>query len=77
MTSFGNIVQLRPCIAIYANDTTRERINNIPEKSHIIIIIINIQGQMMSRMRVLIIPMNNELFRITSNHLVTVALTIF
>ena len=36
-------------------DTTRAQINNIPEKSHVIIIIINIQGQMISGMRVLII----------------------
>ena len=34
-----------------ANDTTRVQINNIPEKSHVIII--NKQGQMISRMRVL------------------------
>ena len=34
-----------------ANDTTRARaqINNIPEKSHFIIIIINMQGQIISR----------------------------
>ena len=32
-----------------ANDTTREQINNIPEKIHFIIIIINIQGQITSR----------------------------
>ena len=38
-----------------ANDTTRAQINNIPEKSHVIIIIINKQGQMISRMRVLIL----------------------
>ena len=38
-----------------ANVTTRAQINNIPEKSHVIIIIINKQGQMISRMRVLII----------------------
>ena len=38
-----------------ANDTTRAQINNIPEKSHVIIIIINKQGQMISRMRGLII----------------------
>ena len=31
-----------------ANDTTREQVNNIPEKSQIIIII-NIQGQITSR----------------------------
>ena len=31
-----------------ANDTSREQINNIPEKSHLIIIIINIQGQITS-----------------------------
>ena len=37
------------------NDTTRAQINNIPEKSHFIIIIINKQGQMISRMRGLII----------------------
>ena len=40
---------------IWANDTTRAQINNIPSKSHVIIIIINKQGQMISRMRVLII----------------------
>ena len=49
MTFFGNIV------VSFANDTTRAQINNIPEKSHVIIIIINKQGQMISRMRVLII----------------------
>ena len=38
-----------------ANDTTRAQINNIPEKRHVIIIIINKQGQMISRMRGLII----------------------
>ena len=38
-----------------ANDTIRAQINNIPEKSYVIIIIINKQGQMISRMRVLII----------------------
>ena len=38
-----------------ANDTTRAQINNIPEKSHVIIIIINKQGQMISRVRFLII----------------------
>ena len=38
-----------------ANDTTRAQINNIPEKNHVIIIIINKQGQMISRMRGLII----------------------
>ena len=38
-----------------ANDITRAQINNIPEKRHVIIIIINKQGQMISRMRVLII----------------------
>ena len=38
-----------------ANDTTRAQINNIPEKSHAIIIIINKQGQMIARMRGLII----------------------
>ena len=38
-----------------ANDTTRAQINNIPEKSYVIIIIINKQGQMISRMRGLII----------------------
>ena len=32
-----------------ANDTTRAQINNILEKSHFIIIIINIQGQILSR----------------------------
>ena len=53
MTFFGNIVYLRRARA--ANDTTRAQINNIPEKSHVIIIIINKQGQMISRMRVLII----------------------
>ena len=54
MTFFGNIVYLRRS-ARAANDTTRAQINNIPEKSHVIIIIINKQGQMISRMRVLII----------------------
>ena len=38
-----------------ANDTIRAQINNIPEKSHVIIIIINKQGQMISRMGGLII----------------------
>ena len=37
------------------NDPTRPQISNIPEKSHVIIIIINKQGQMISRMRGLII----------------------
>ena len=61
MTFFGNIVYLRPCSVICgpsaraANDTTRAQINNIPEKSHVIIIIINKQGQTILRMRVLII----------------------
>ena len=32
-----------------ANDATRAQINNITEKSHFIIIIINIQGQIISR----------------------------
>ena len=55
MTFFGNIVYLRPRSVMITNDTTRAQINNIPEKSHVIIIIINKQGQMISRMRVLII----------------------
>ena len=69
MTFLGNIVYLRPQIfarkycsfaalalrARAANDTTRAQINNIPKKSHVIIIVINKQGQMISRMRVLII----------------------
>ena len=57
MTFFGNIVYLRPrrVICEFANDTTRAQINNIPEKSHVIIIIINKQGQMIPRMRGLII----------------------
>ena len=57
MTFFGNIVYLRPRSVICgpSDDTTRAQINNIPEKSHVIIIIINKQGQMISRMRVLII----------------------
>jgi len=54
MTFFGNIVYLRPS-SVIANDTTSAQTNNIPEKSHVIIIIINKQGQMISRMRVLII----------------------
>ena len=54
MTFFRNIVYLRPC-SVICNNTTRAQINNIPEKSHVIIIIINKQGQMISRMRVLII----------------------
>ena len=37
------------------NDATREQINNIPEKSHVIIIIINKQGQMISIIRGLMI----------------------
>ena len=56
MTFFGNIVYLRPRSVICgpstardANDTTMAQINNIPEKSHFIIIIINIQGQIISR----------------------------
>ena len=66
MTFFGNIVYLRPRSVICGprashettrdcTDTTRAQINNIPEKSHVIIININKQGQMISRMRVLII----------------------
>ena len=56
MAFWGNIVYLRPrCVICIANDTTTEQINNIPEKSHVIIIIINKQGQMISRMRGLII----------------------
>ena len=59
MTFSGNIVYLCPrsviCVRSGANDTTRAQINNIPEKSHVIIIIINKQGQMISKMRVLII----------------------
>ena len=46
MTFWGNIVNLRPRSVKW---------HNIPEKSHVIIIIINKQGQMKSRMRVLII----------------------
>ena len=56
MTFCGNIVCLRPRSVICgpsaardANDTTRTQINNIPEKSHFIIIIINIQGHIISR----------------------------
>ena len=56
MTFFGNIVYLRPrsvtcgpSAARDANDTTRAQINNIPGKNHFIIIIINIQGQIISR----------------------------
>ena len=61
MTFWWNIVYLRPRSVICglraraANDTTRAQINNIPEKSYVIIIIINKQGQMISRMRGLII----------------------
>ena len=54
MTFFGNIVYLRPCSQCHLRPE-REAINNIPEKSHVIIIIINKQGQMISRMRGLII----------------------
>ena len=54
-----------------ADDTTRAQINNIPEKSHVIIIIIMQQGQMISRMRGLLIQVNNE-FKVTSNHHVSV-----
>ena len=32
-----------------ANDTTKAQIHNIPSKSHFIIIIINIQGQIIFR----------------------------
>lgn len=46
---------IRARVVSFANDTTRAQINNIPEKSHVIIIIINKQGQMISRMRGLII----------------------
>ena len=56
MNFSGNIVYLRPCSVICcpsaardANDTTRAQINNILEKSHFIIIVINIQGQIISR----------------------------
>ena len=56
MTFCGNIVCLRPRSVICgpsaardANDTIRAQINNIPEKSHFIIIIINIQGHIISR----------------------------
>ena len=38
-----------------ANDTIRAQINNIHKNSHVIIIIINKQGQMISIMRVLVI----------------------
>ena len=45
MTFFGNIVYLRPrsviCGPRAVNDTTWAQINNIPEKSHVIIIIKN------------------------------------
>jgi len=54
-----------------ANDTKGVQINDIPSESHVIIIIINMQDQMISRMRVLIIQVNNE-FKITSKHHVTV-----
>ena len=47
------MVYLRPlsiiCGARAANDTTRAQIDNIPQKSHFIIIIINIQGQITRR----------------------------
>ena len=46
------------------NDTTRAQMNNITGKSHAIIIIINMQGQMISRMLVLITQVNNE-FKVT------------
>ena len=56
MTFFGNIFYLRPCSVICvphcaraANDTTRAQMNNIPSKSHFIIIMINIQGQIICR----------------------------
>ena len=55
MSFWRNIAYLRRRSVICANDTTRAQINNIPEKSHDIINIINKQGQMISRIRVLII----------------------
>ena len=64
MINTGEILFICTCIVSFAarawsaraaNDTTRAQINNIPSKSHVIIIIINKQGQMISRMRVLII----------------------
>ena len=54
MTFSGNIVYLRPRSVICGPSAKREG-KNIPEKRHVIIIIINKQGQMISRMRVLII----------------------
>ena len=47
MTFFGNIVYLLPCSvfaalalrARAANDTTRAQINNIPSKSHFIVLL--------------------------------------
>ena len=48
MTFRGNIVYLRPS-SDTTNDTTRAQINNILETNHFIIIIVNIQGQIISR----------------------------
>ena len=53
MTFFREYCLFAP---VECHDTTRAQINNIPQKNHVIIIIINKQGQMiLSRMRVLII----------------------
>ena len=57
--------------AAQANDTTKAQINNIPEKSYVIIISINVQGQIISRMYFLKIQMNDK-FKTTSNHHITV-----
>jgi len=58
-------------ILCHLRDTTRAQIYNIPEKSHVINTIINMQDQMISRTRVLIIQVNKDL-KITSNHPVNV-----
>ena len=37
MTFFGNIVYLHLYRVISTNDTTRVQINNVPEKSHVVL----------------------------------------
>lgn len=81
MTFFRHIVYLRPCSVIYGSSVKREarkfhprrtQINqSFSKKCHVVIIIINGAGQMVSRMPVLIIQVNSE-FEVTSNHHLTV-----
>ena len=55
MTFFGNIVYMRPCSVICGARHYAGANKQYSRKSHVIIIIINKQGQIISRMRVLII----------------------